>query len=166
MSKELLKIIEAKEEASCDTCENTAKLTATSYWDDGTTAWTSDYCLDCAHELGLIIFDVKYAGTGQHEATVLMPKAIKRTGRIKDLAGAEFGYLMALYPIGYDASRSVIWLCFCNCGCGGYAAIQSKKLQSGAALDCSYKTKARPRKPKAEMSDTHWFQVEEVSDEV
>ena len=144
----LTRVLEDTEKALCDECENTAKVAVAGCsinYDGSEHPWEADYCLDCAHGLDLLSFDLLHAEQYM-EATVDMPSALERNGRMHDIAGQVYGELVALYPIGYDEAKSVIWLCYCRCGCRSYVSIAHKRLKAGVANDCSYEVNRRPRR--------------------
>jgi hypothetical protein len=57
-----------------------------------------------------------------------------------DLTGQRFGLLTALYCKGQTKSRSVLWVCRCDCGSKSLSS--AGNLRSGAATSCGCKWKS------------------------
>ncbi len=55
-------------------------------------------------------------------------------GNMKDLSGAQFGYLLAIEPAGRAKDRHVIWKCVCECGNITY--VSSNNLTGGTTKSC------------------------------
>lgn len=55
-------------------------------------------------------------------------------GNMKDLSGTQFGYLLAVEPIGRAKDRHIIWRCICTCGNITY--VSSHSLLRGRTKSC------------------------------
>lgn len=59
---------------------------------------------------------------------------IELTKQHKNLTGQKFGKLTALYPIGYNHSRNLIWRC--QCECGNFHDVVNTDLTRGRSTRC------------------------------
>lgn len=52
----------------------------------------------------------------------------------KDISGQKFGRLTVIKRLGVDKSRSVVWLC--KCDCGNYIEVKGTELRRGRTTSC------------------------------
>lgn len=77
--------------------------------------------------------------------------------RVNNLTGQRFGRLIVIKESGRAKSRSVIWLC--KCDCGNYHKVESRILTSGHTLSCGCLSRDKfvERLTKHNMSKTRLY---------